>query len=488
MRARLVLGLVVAFASSVPCVADADFAAAVFYETGPIQEAVAIGDLDGDGDNDIAVLHRSGILKTLLNNGAGAFAPAINHGALWTSPTTEMEIVDVDRDGDADLVVTFATLSGAISIARNNGNGTFAAAESYDSCYSTQMVVAADLDGDKRTDLAGDSNCFGASILLNNGDGSYRHNGTYGHGYTPGGIDAGDIDGDGDLDVAFGNGTSNVILVTNRGDGAFDVDANIDVHDNPQDVKMKDFDGDGDVDIVSSNTYSNYLSLLRNDGTGTFGAAENFYAEWGGENMAVADFDLDFDLDIVIADRDSDRISILHNPGNGVFTTRRDETAGDGPEDVAWGDLDGDALPDVAASHWDSSRVAVYINQTGVPADADADGVTGALDCAPANATVWSVPGVVGDLLLDGKESTRLSWSAPAAPGAAVPRFDVVRSASVSSFASATCLESNGLDRVATDATAPVEMLAYLVRVRNLCGTNAGSTSSGVPRVATSCP
>jgi VCBS repeat protein len=472
-----------------PSFADADFAAAVFYETGSIQEAVAIVDLDGDGDNDLAVIHRDGTLKTLANLGAGTFAPAVSRGVLWPSGTAcELVVADVDRDGDQDLLVAFTTIYGAVSVVLNRGDGSFDPPVNYDSCYSTQMIVAADLDGDKRVDVAGDTVCFAASILINNGDGTFRHNGDFGRGYTPGGIDAGDTDGDGDLDIAFGNGTSDVLVIPNNGDGTFGLQGGQVVNSNPQDVKMADFDGDGDLDIVSSNFYENYLSFLRNDGSGGFPTSEDFYAEWGGENMAVADFDRDGDLDIVIADRDSDRISILHNPGNGVFTARRDEPAGDGPEDVAWGDLDGDALPDVAVTHWESSRVAVYINATEVPADIDGDGVTGAQDCAPAQASAWAVPGGIGDLLLDGREATRLSWSAPSAPGGSVPRFDVLRSSSPSDFSSASCVEANGTDRVATDPTAPSDLLAYLVRVRNACGGNVGTSSSGAPRVVASCP
>jgi hypothetical protein len=469
--------------------ADADFAPAVFYETGPTQEAVAIGDLDGDGDNDLAVIHRDGTLKTLANLGVGTFAPAVNRGVLWPSGTAcELLIADVDRDGDPDLLAAFTTIYGAVSVVLNRGDGSFDPPVNYDSCYSTQMIVAADLDGDKRVDVAGDTVCFAASILINNGDGTFRHNGDYGHGYTPGGIDAGDIDGDGDLDVAFGNGTSDVLVIPNNGDGTFGLQGGQAVNSNPQDVKLADFDGDGDIDVVSSNYYENYLSLLRNDGTGAFPTSEDLFAEWGGENMAVADFDRDGDLDIVIADRDSDRISILHNPGNGTFATKRDEPAGDGPEDVAWGDLDGDALPDVAATHWDSSRVAVFINQTAVPTDSDGDGVTGAQDCAPTNPSAWALPGGIGDLLLDGNATTRLSWSAPAAPGAPVPRFDVVRSTNPADFSAGTCVETNGLDRVATDAAAPAGLYAYVVRVRNACGGNAGASSAGASRIVAACP
>lgn len=70
------------FLSAAPAGAAADLAPPVFYETGPIQESVAIADLDGDGDHDLAVIHRDGSLRTLSNQGAGTFAPAVSHGTL----------------------------------------------------------------------------------------------------------------------------------------------------------------------------------------------------------------------------------------------------------------------------------------------------------------------------------------------------------------------------------------------------------------------
>jgi hypothetical protein len=463
--------------------------APVFYETGPIQEGVAIADLDGDGDNDLVVIHRNGSLKTLANDGSGTFAAPVDHGVLWPSGTaTEVETADVDRDGDTDLLVSFTTIYGSLSVVRNRGNGTFDPPENYDTCYSTQMIVPADLNGDKRVDVAGDSNCFATTIMLNNGDGTFRHNGEYGRGYTPGGIDAGDLDGDGDLDVAFGNGTSDVVTVPNDGTGTFGTHSGQAVNSNPRGVKMADFDADGDVDIVSSNNYENFISFLRNDGTGAFPPPEDYFPGWGTMNLDIADFDRDGDVDLLIANRDNDHISILHNPGNAVFTGRHDEPAGNGPEDVARGDLDGDALPDVAVGHWDSSRVAVYLNTTVVTPDADGDGVRDGSDCAPGNGSAWELPGTLDDVLLDGADPTRLSWSAPKRPGAARPVFDVLRSESVADFTAATCLETGGADRIASDTATPVNLFAYVVRVRNACGGHAGAGTDGIPRAALACP
>src|SRR4029450_12975961 len=90
MRAPLVT-LGVLFIAS-PSFADTDFAPAAFYETGPVQEGVAIGGLDGDGDNALAVLHRDGTLKTLANNGAGIFAAAVSHGTAVGAPPAELEV------------------------------------------------------------------------------------------------------------------------------------------------------------------------------------------------------------------------------------------------------------------------------------------------------------------------------------------------------------------------------------------------------------
>ena len=490
---RHLLQLATMLAASVAVITPArsatDLAPPVFYQTGDVQEGVAIADLDGDGDNDLAVIHRDGTLRTLANLGAGTFAPAVDHGVLWPSGTAcEIETADVDRDGDQDLLVAFTTVYGSISVVRNRGNGTFDPPENYDTCYSTQMLVAADFNGDKRVDLAGDSVCFQATIMLNNGDGTFRHNGDYGRGYTPGGIDAGDLDGDGDLEVAFGNGTSDVTILPGNGDGTFAPHGGQAVHHNPRGVKMADFDADGDVDIVTSNTYTNFISFLRNDGTGVFPPPEDHFPGFGTFNLDIADFNRDGDIDLLVANRDNDHISILINPGDANFTERHDEPAGNGPEDVAAGDLDGDALPDVAVTHWDSSRVAIYLNTTPVTPDGDGDGVRDADDCAPANASAWQPPGSLGDLLLDGALTTRLSWSAPETPGAHAPTFDVLRSADPADFTAATCVESGGSDHIALDATTPVALLSFLVRVRNACGGNAGSHSDGTPRLAVGCP
>jgi hypothetical protein len=97
-------------------------------------------------------------------------------------------------------------------------------------------------------------------------------------------------------------------------------------------------------------------------------------------------------------------------------------------------------------------------------------------------------PGGIDAGDLDGDGDLDVAYSAPGRPGAALPRFDVLRSAAPADFTAATCVESGGADRVASDGQLPAPLFAYLVRVRNACGGNAGTRSDGTPRAGAACP
>ncbi len=209
---RRLSGLVVALsliAMAATSVAQAagGFSSPVFYAAGADPTAVAVGDLDRDGDSDLAIVNFPGHLRLLFNNGAGAFGNVAQYNNLWGADAaiTDLAIGDLDGDGDNDLAVASVTMSGQIAVLLNHGNGTFGAPVSYDTCYSTQSVTIGDLDSDGDNDLAGANMCFKATVLVNNGQASFAHNGSYGNGYVPTAITSGDFNGDGFRDLAYVN-------------------------------------------------------------------------------------------------------------------------------------------------------------------------------------------------------------------------------------------------------------------------------------------
>ena len=73
-----------------------------------------------------------------------------------------------------------------VSILKNNGDGTFAAAVNYGVGSYPLSVCAADLDGDGDSDLAvANSGSNNVSILKNNGDGTFAAAVNYGVGSWP---------------------------------------------------------------------------------------------------------------------------------------------------------------------------------------------------------------------------------------------------------------------------------------------------------------
>lgn len=479
-----------ALASFVPARGEATFDNAVFYGAGTIPEGVAIGDLDGDLDNDLAVVNRGGHLQVLRNNGNGTFQSAVSFNNLWPSSsyTVDVRMADLDRDGDNDLAVAFTSVYGSVSVLLNDGGGTFAPPVNYDACNSTQGITIGDFDGDLHRDIAGMNNCFKASILLNDGNAGLVKKGDYGFGYVPGGIDSADLDGDRDEDIVYSNGTNNLTVLLNDGTGAFPVATGIGASDQPQWLALADIDGDTDNDIVVVNLYTNDIAIFRNDGSASFAGPTRYAVGAAPRSLAGGDLDNDGDIDFASANSGSDSVTFRWNAGDGTFPTQSSKSAGDGSSEVAVGDLNGDARLDVIVANENGNNVAVFINRLNAAPDTDNDGVANASDCAPSNAAAWAMPSAVTDVLLSGPGTTRISWSAPARTGSSAIRYDLLRSTSPASFQAAECVQSNGTAGVAFDATVPAALLAYLVRTENACGGNLGTSSGGDPRIGASCP
>jgi hypothetical protein len=172
MQANLIAMILLAAVSA----AQAQLTQPRLYNAGPLPEAIAAGDLDGDGDDDLVAANRQGHLRILINNGSGCFTQA-SQRTYWATTSDgiwphipsiqDVAIGDVNNDGRNDIVAVAAELRGLISVLINNGNLNFAAPANYASCSFTKNLALGDLNGDGFRDIASTSNCFKATVMLN---------------------------------------------------------------------------------------------------------------------------------------------------------------------------------------------------------------------------------------------------------------------------------------------------------------------------------
>ena len=130
-----------------------DFAAVVEIPVPGRPSSVAAGDLDGDGDIDLVVPNQySDGFSTLTNTGAGAFLVGGNEGYIAGSGPLWIELVDMDRDGTLDVILT-RTGIGEVSVSLGAGDGTFGLPIRTPVADTPAQALCADLSGDGTPDL-----------------------------------------------------------------------------------------------------------------------------------------------------------------------------------------------------------------------------------------------------------------------------------------------------------------------------------------------
>jgi hypothetical protein len=350
-----------------PAVAQAaSFDPPMSYPVGGIRPlAVAVGDVDDDGVNDLAVANNvSNTVAVLLGKPGGGFETATAYAA-GAGPAA-VALADLDGDGDLDLAVPNAQ-AGTVSVLLGNGDGTFGPRTAFPAGAQPFAVSIGDADGDDRPDmLVANRVTDDVSVLRGNGDGTFAAPSSVPAGDGPEAMATGDLDEDGDLDIAIAlTADDQMAILHGDGHGGFAAPALYTAGNGPQAVAVGDLREDGRLDVATANYFNDYASVYLNLGGGVFTPQTGFGAGDGPRSIAIGDLDADGHQDLAIADSDSDTVSVLAGDGNGSFGARQVFPGGDAPSAIAIAQLNGAGLPDIVVADRFGEVVSVLTN-TGV--------------------------------------------------------------------------------------------------------------------------
>lgn len=233
--------------------------------------SIAVGDLDGDGKRDIAVinynLQKLSIYKNQSVPGTISLAPKFD----LTIPdfAHDVAIGDIDLDGNLDLAITTSLVG--LTIYANLGTPgvidatTFAAGVNFTTGPNPFPFVLGDIDGDGKLDAAvPNANAYTVSLLRNTstpGTISFAPHLllTTAPGSPPAGLgtvytEFGDLDGDSKLDLTV---TTNTVQVTSifrntSTPGTLSFDPRFDLANTGTSAipTLSDLDGDGKIELI----------------------------------------------------------------------------------------------------------------------------------------------------------------------------------------------------------------------------------------------
>ena len=322
-----------------PTCSPVSFAPATTFPAGSFTASVAVGDFNGDGNQDLAVGNSNGV-AIVLGDGTGNFSAATNFAASGTEHYG-IAVGDFNGDGKQDLVVANFDASN-VSILLGNGAGSFTAATNFATGTNPCSVAVGDFNGDGKQDLAF-AKGSGISILLGDGAGNFGAPSNFAAGGLPRSVVVGDFNGDGKQDLAVANVNSdNLSILFGNGAGSFSAPTNFTVGNDPLSVALGDFNGDGKQDLAAANSQGPYnVSVLLGNGAGNFSAAVNFPVVSQPTSVAVGDFNGDGKQDLVVSGA-----WILLGNGAGDFG---DPINFGGSITMAVGDFNGDGKQDLAS-------------------------------------------------------------------------------------------------------------------------------------------
>jgi len=396
--------------------------------------AVVLADLNGDGLLDLASANIGTDDVSIFRNASnpGDALPTYVAAGTLTPGADPVSIVaaDFNKDGRLDLAVANAgpdTVSVFLNTTTTATNITFSGPDTFATGVDPASLFAADFTGDGRADLAVASRGGNmVSILANQtaplaATASFAARVDFATGTAPASVVAVDLNGDGRMDLAVANSGDNTVsllmntIAAGEVQPAFAAKTDFGTGATPSDIAVADLDGDGRMDLALSNSGDNTVSVFANQtevGSMTAALAPPTNAATGAMPMAVAADDLNGDLraDLVSVNTGASTVTAIVNttavpapPSSLAFrapavfpTVAATPTQGD--YTFAFGDLNQDGAFDIVVTNDDEDTISVIVNTTAI-------GATTATAAATLRLPAGDGPRGVGiaDMNADGK-------------------------------------------------------------------------------------
>ena len=348
--------------------------------TGSFPEAVAIGDVNGDGRNDVVLTtsdyfdpandHK---IHIFLQNASGTLDPPIKMDAGYRP--SSIDIADVNHDGRLDVVVGNENRD-TFGIFYQNPSGSLNPITFYSSPFNNaRYVKCGDLNHDFRVDVAAMGwGTNEANVLLQNNSGALDPPVTYSvqhGGYDE--IDTGDVTGDGKTDLIVMSGqlyaVQNFAVLKQLPNGNLDGPVYYDLSGNilTNGIANGDVNGDGLRDVVvtyGGNRPDSHIAVFLQNATGTLDPPVSYPSYDIPEPIEIGDINFDGRYDVVVLHGGWLRAGVYLQQSNGTLAPEDlypiPYATHYNPQGLAIGDINSDGAPDLAIADYNQGLVLLY--------------------------------------------------------------------------------------------------------------------------------